>query len=225
MHYLRKPNKDFNNSLGKNLSFSGEYQKPATCPHCGVSIDGILGERSVINIDSSQIFSSACRCTACGKSFFFSCHRVPSSSDISQMIAIWPASDSSYTNKNLHSISPRFIDMYNQALRSESKGDIELAAIGFRSALEILVKDYAVNELKINVEEVSRKSLFDAIGEYLKQKELLKTADVVRIFGNDYTHYQEKYPNKDFEILKSYMQIFLHLVETQYMINHPPVSR
>lgn len=51
--------------------------------------------------------------------------------------------------------------MYNQALRSESKGDIELAAIGFRSALEILVKDYAVNELKINVEEVSRKSLFD----------------------------------------------------------------
>ena len=225
MKYLVKPNSDFNNSLGKNLSFSGEYLKPATCPHCGVSVDAVLGERSVISVDSSYLLSSACRCTACGKTFFFSCRRIQSSSAQAQIVAIWPTSDSPYTNDNLSIISPRFINMYNQALRAESKGDIELAAIGFRSALEILVKDFAVNELKIDVDEVSKKSLCNAIGEYLNQEYLIKTADVVRIFGNDYTHYQEKYPDKDFSILKSYMQIFLQLIDTQYMINHPPVSR
>ena len=174
MNYLTKPNSDFNHSLGRTLSFTGEYQKPATCPHCGVSVDAVLGERSVISVDHSYILSSACKCTACGKTFFFSCRRIQSSNAQSQIVAIWPTSDSPYTNDNLSTISPRFINMYNQALRSESKGDIELAAIGFRSALEILVKDFAVNELKIAVSEVSKKSLCDAIGEYLSQEELIR---------------------------------------------------
>ena len=115
--------------------------------------------------------------------------------------------------------------MYNQALRSESKGDIELAAIGYRSALEILVKDYAINELGLSVDEVAKKPLCNAIGEYLDQENLVSAADVVRIFGNDYTHYQERYPDKDFNVLKSYMTIFMQLIITQYMIKHPPVSR
>ena len=225
MNYLTKPNSDFNNSLGKSLSFSGNYQKPATCPHCGFSVDAPLLERSVIEMVDSYILSSACKCTACGKSFFFSCRRIKSSNDPSKVIAVWPVSDSPYTSEELLAISPRFIDMYNQALRSESKGDIELAAIGYRSALEILVKDYAINELGLSVDEVAKKPLCNAIGEYLDQENLVSAADVVRIFGNDYTHYQERYPDKDFNVLKSYMTIFMQLIITQYMIKHPPVSR
>ena len=48
---------------------------------------------------------------------------------------------------------------------------------------------------------------------------------VVRILGNDYTHYERKYPQHDFELLKGYMEIFLKQIEVRYMVNHPPVSR
>ena len=96
--------------------------------------------------------------------------------------------------------------MYNQALQCEKNGNFELAAVGFRAALEILVKDYAIKELKIDSETVSGKTLFNAIGEYLDEKPLVTSADVIRILGNDYAHYERKYPEHDFEILKEYME-------------------
>ena len=130
-----------------------------------------------------------------------------------------------YTNEILSSISERFINMYNQALQAEFVDNIELAAIGYRSALEILVKDYAINELGKDSDEVSKKSLCNAIGEYLNQQDLVATADVIRILGNDYTHYKRKFPEHDFDLLKGYMNIFLKQIEVQYMISHPPVSR
>lgn len=130
-----------------------------------------------------------------------------------------------YRNDILTSISERFIDMYNQALQSEFVGNIELAAIGYRSALEILVKDFAINELCKDPTDVSKKTLCTAIDEYLSQPDLVNTADVIRILGNDYTHYQRKYPEHDFELLKGYMEIFLKQIEVQFMIKHPPVSR
>lgn len=136
-----------------------------------------------------------------------------------------PISPNVYTNEYLSAISERFILIYNQALRAEFNGDYELAATGMRSALEILIKDYAIKELDQPKEEVAKKDLFKAISEYLKQPELINTADVIRILGNDYTHYDRKYPQHDFDLLKGYMEIFLKQIEVQYMINHPPVFR
>ncbi len=131
----------------------------------------------------------------------------------------------SYQNQILESVSPRFISSYNQALRAEIRGDIELAAIGYRQALECLVKDYAINECGADKEKVVKTKLFDAISEYLGEKDLVSAADVVRILGNDYAHYERKYPQHDFELLKRYMEIFIKLAETKMLIAHPPVSR
>ena len=115
--------------------------------------------------------------------------------------------------------------MYNQSLKAESNGHYELAAIGFRTSLEILIKDYAITELNLSEDDVAKKNLFNAISEYLNQDNLIKTADVIRILGNDFTHYERKYPEHDFELLKGYMNIFVKQIEVQYMVNHPPVSR
>jgi len=110
-------------------------------------------------------------------------------------------------------------------LRAELRGDIELAAIGYRKALERVVKDYAINELGAAPEEVVGKNLCMAIADYLDEKNLVATADVVRILGNDYAHYQRKYPEHDFTLLKEYMVIFVKMVETRILVAHPPVSR
>ena len=42
-----------------------------------------------------------------------------------------------------------------------------------------------------------------------------KCADVVRILGNDNTHYERDYENIDFSILKQYLNIFIEMIEVQ----------
>lgn len=72
--------------------------------------------------------------------------------------------------------------------------------------------------------QVSKMKLIESISRYLS-KDLANSADVVRILGNDYTHYKRKYPEIDFEILKKYMDIFIQQMEVSYMIKNPPVGR
>lgn len=138
--------------------------------------------------------------------------------------AFYPTFTATYENDVLAEFSPRFVELYNQALRSEFAGDIDLAATGYRHALECLVKDYAINRLGENHDEVCRKNLCQVIGEYF-DSDMVRAADVVRILGNDYTHYERRYPELDFEVLKKYMEILIRLVETKELINNPPVSR
>ena len=216
-NYLLKKASAFGN-------FSGNYKKPSVCPHCGFGTDAPLHQKGTFSFNGHYLFIATCTCTACGKNFFFSCEYNFGKTDYDPII--YPSiAFTPYSNDIFEKISPRFTDMYNQALQSEFHKNIELAAVGYRSALAILIKDYAINELGLNPEEVRSKKLCSAIGTYLNQEDLVKTADVVRILGNDYTHYERKYPQHDFELLKGYMEIFLKQIEVQYMINHPPVSR
>ena len=205
-------------------NLSGNYKKPSVCPHCGFGTDAPVAKKDTYSFNGHYLLIATCTCTSCGKTFFFACEYDSGKTDYEPII--YPSTAfKPYSNDVLRKISPRFIDMYNQALQSEFHKNIELAAVGYRSAREILVKDYAINELGQNQEEVRSKKLCAAIGTYLKQEDLMKTADVVRILGNDYTHYERKYPQHDFELLKGYMDIFLKQIEVQYMVNHPPVSR
>ena len=48
---------------------------------------------------------------------------------------------------------------------------------------------------------------------------------VVRILGNDNTHYERDYENIDFDVLKQYLNIFIEMIEVQIKIKNPPVSR
>lgn len=217
MNYLLKKASVFGN-------FSHNFRKPSVCPHCGFGTDAPFAKKDVYSYNGHYLLVATCTCTSCGKHFFFVCEYDSGKENYDPIV--YPNIDfTPYSNEILEKISSRFIDMYNQALQSEFHKNLELAAIGYRSALEILVKDYAIKELGQNPEEVSSKKLCSAIGTYLNQEELVKTADVIRILGNDYTHYKRKYPQHDFELLKGYMEIFLKQIEVQYMINHPPVSR
>lgn len=205
-------------------NYSGNYKKPAVCPHCGFGTDAPYSHKTPYAFNGHDLLVGICTCTSCNKQFLIAYEYDPANSSYAPII--YPDRGfTPYSNEILEKVSPRFIDMYNQALQSEFHENLELAAIGYRSALEILVKDYAINELGQSQDEVISKKLCAAIGAYLHQEDLVKTADVIRILGNDYTHYERKYPQHDFELLKGYMEIFLKQIEVQYMVNHPPVSR
>ena len=219
MHYLIKSFGDF----FKNTS--GQYMKPATCPHCGYGTDASTIATHNYNFDEPGYLAfTSCRCTACSKVFAFGVFS-KSETDPALPSVVFPSCAPVYENDILSEVSPRFISLMNQSLRAESNNDIDLAATGYRIALECLVKDYVIYEKLPNYEKVAGKSLEKAIGEYLGEIELVKAGDVVRILGNDYAHYSRKHPELDFILLKRYMEIFIKLIETKLLIAHPPVER
>jgi hypothetical protein len=221
MEYITKNFHDLFNALP---SMNCAYQKPSICPHCGISCDAYhiqQFEYSYSKNNTIFVFL-VLQCTSCRKLFTTTYHI---KDNHSELLGITPKCISSFHDSTIEEISPRFIEMYNQSLHAKDNNNLNLAAIGYRAALEILVKDYAIKELQKSPEEVIKKSLFSAISEYLSAENLIKTADVIRILGNDHTHYERKYPELDFNLLQAYMEIFINLVKTQLLIAHPPVAR
>lgn len=215
--------KDFHKYFNALPSMNCTFQKPGICPHCSISCDGrdIDQHHYSSNLGIEFVFLIF-QCTSCNK-LFTATYQVENKK--SELCGITPQNISSFNDSLIEQTSPRFIETYNQALRARDNGDLNLAAIGYRTAIEILVKDYAINELQKPREEVVKKKLFPAIKEYLSKTAFVNTADVIRILGNDHTHYERKYPDLDFNLLQEYMDIFIGLIRARLLIAHPPVSR
>ncbi len=126
--------------------------------------------------------------------------------------------------ESIKAISPRFVSLYNQCYEAEQNGAYELAGSGYRNAVEVLIKDFAINELDIPRESVIKQSLSQAIEKYLPNIQLAQSADVVRVLGNDHTHYERHYEDIDFDVLKRYLQIFINSIDCEYLIRHPVVK-
>ena len=208
-----------------DMNYNFPLYKPMLCPVCGVEQDSARKNSDIFPGPSyTQIGLVSYQCCHCGEHYLV-VYKIDKKNNVANFGCFFPPPSRQYENDILGEISPRFIDSYNQSLRAELCGDIELASIGYRHALECLVKDYAIVELHKDRDEVVKKSLFNAISDYLNEDNLIATADVIRILGNDYAHYDRKYPELDSELLKRYMDIFIRLVETKLLIAHPPVSR
>lgn len=215
----------------KNTSFnyaSTHYfdaPKPINCPHCGAYV-----EASILNITGYNYFGSHFAYLVtfignCCRKHFFGLY--DSENKIATLLQLHPQEKQKEFPECINLISPRFVETYNQAYFAEQNSFLELAGAGYRNSLEILIKDFAINELQKPKEEVCKKKLYDAIGEYTPNIRIANSADVVRVLGNDYTHYERKYEAIEFEILKRYLHIFVQSIENEYLLNHPivPINR
>ena len=119
MNFIRKNASEF------QQGYTGFYLKPAVCPHCGTGTDAVSTAREVFAFSANaNLLLSSVKCTSCSKTFFFANLRESGNTD-AEVVCIYPSLAKEYTNDTLEKISPRFIAMYNQSLRSEKAGDTE----------------------------------------------------------------------------------------------------
>ncbi|WP_125607951.1 hypothetical protein [Lapidilactobacillus bayanensis] len=103
----------------------------------------------------------------------------------------------------IQNISPRFISIYNQSLKAEKNGLNELTGMGYRKALEFLVKDYAIYLYPTEEVKIQKMSLQNALAKLDTQS--IKILGQVSIkIGNDETHYYKKH-DWDIADMKSYI--------------------
>ena len=215
-------------SFPSNLNYiylrDKKYNKIHTCPYCGIGTDAIQLNLYPMEITNGTIINITYRCTSCDKIFHVS-YKKMKDEEIFVPYSVFPNFQGKEFSKEIQNVSPRFIKLYNQAYKAEYDTNYELAGCGYRNALEVLIKDYAINILGEKKEDVVKYKLYKAIELYLKDVDMSNCADVVRILGNDNTHYERDYENIDFDVLKQYLNIFIEMIEVQIKIKNPPVGR
>lgn len=113
----------------------------------------------------------------------------------------------------------RFIKTYLQSLRAESLGLDELAGMGYRKAIEFLVKDWAMQQHPENQEKIEDAWLGQVIKDYFQGdlKEILERATWL---GNDQAHYKKVFEDFDISILKELIDLIMVELDRQYKKEH-----
>ncbi|MGR8826828.1 DUF4145 domain-containing protein [Leuconostoc citreum] len=199
-------------------------QIPKFCPQCGAvnnPVTNILSRQNVKTSEENELIASASHyCNACSKAHFTI--QVQSSGSSYLVKAVYPETQPSLLPEEIYELSPRFVKIYGDSEAAEQRGATELAGTGYRSALEILIKDYALKYSEDDKDTIAKLNLANAIGKYFKG-DFFSAAEVVRLLGNDYTHWDKKYDFK-LEQLKAYLNVFIGHVKVQIMLKNPIVS-
>lgn len=116
----------------------------------------------------------------------------------------------------INQISPRFIRVYSQSFKAEKDKLDELAGMGYRKSLEILVKDYTIAKYPTKEKQIAKMPFQKALS-LIDNHEIKILGQVGQKIGNDLTHYYQKHdwPISD---LKNYIEIIVNFINSDFSI-------
>jgi len=118
-------------------------------------------------------------------------------------------------NEAVDEISPDFSIIYNQAFAAEQQELLEICGVGYRKALEFLIKDYAIDKDPSVRETIEKKMLMACINDYVNDNRIKSVAKRAVWLGNDETHYIRKWAGKNLDDLKKLIDLTVHWIEME----------
>jgi hypothetical protein len=188
---------------------------PSECPYCNKSIfPNHLTSLNIGNPEENGI-ASIFICNAC-KKYIFTINIKPSvysSFTINNTFPI-PTEIKKFSD-SIANLSSKFVKIYEQSSKSESNGFDEICGMGYRKALEFLIKDYAIYRHPENEEDIKTSPLAKCIKEYCDNEKIKDLATACAWIGNDATHYVRI--NEDYSIpeLKAFINAAVTLIEAE----------
>lgn len=115
-------------------------------------------------------------------------------------------------DERIINLSPQFDKIYNQALAAESSMLDEIAGLGYRKALEFLIKDFAIHEHPDEEESIKAKPLARCIKSYINNESITTLAERSTWIGNDEAHYIRKQEDRDVSDMKAFIQAIVYFI-------------
>lgn len=211
-----------NNSTYPNVSL----KIPNKCPHCSYFNDPHKRGSYMTDFNNKHILLAVWCCSNedCSKNYLTT-HLITSEQQI-EFLNIYPKNKLEKFDDLIVECSPEFVELYNHAYQEQLNGNIRIAAVSYRMALEFLLKDYLIKyhkDYQLDINQIPTMKIINCLNYLEKQQQV--AGDVVRILGNDYIHYHNKNENIDFNHLKIYLDIFVHSILVQLRLKNPPVTR
>jgi hypothetical protein len=198
--------------IGGSLYMS--YEEPEECPICRFAIKPkyLTSRLYQLSDERSRGFAVLYQCTHCFESFMLKCKasNVMGSTNYfsTGFLEIAPIKcfEENF-NQHIKDVSSDFIRIYNQSLAAESFGLDDIAGIGYRKALEFLIKDYLITDDPSHEEIIKEMALGKCIQDKINNPQLQTVAQRATWLGNDHTHYVQKYDDKDIDDLKRLIRL------------------
>lgn len=108
-------------------------------------------------------------------------------------------------SENIADLSPDFVKIYNESFYAEQLGLVSICGMGYRKALEFLVKDYIISKNPESKNIVSSKMLASCINEFISDEKLKALSKASAWIGNDETHYIRKHVDYNVKNLKAFI--------------------
>ena len=187
------------------------YETVNKCPICNSSIAPV--EKSEFFNSDSKMYFFMFECPACNKGFITHYNYTNErkiKNDISynmlKLVNSYPKVPELHQfDENIKKLSSNFCEIFNQAYVAEQMNLNEIAGIGYRKALEFLIKDYCIDKNKEQEEKIKKEPLSQVITNYILSDKIKNLAKASIWIGNDETHYVRKYEDKDIKDLKRFI--------------------
>lgn len=202
-------------SIRIDNSNSVEIDKiPNNCPYCHKSIDPKIIGNNYSSIHLEIIYK--CTSLDCKKLFIGRyCN------DYNEKYSFYQTNIGDFKSvdfsETINKISDNFVKIYNEAHFAEQNQLNQICGVGYRKALEFLIKDYLINLNPKNKENIKKKFLGTCIKEDVNDLRIKKVAERAVWLGNDETHYVKIWEDKNLEDLKKLIQLTMHWIEMEHL--------
>lgn len=119
-------------------------------------------------------------------------------------------------NQPIIELSPSFINIYTQAFTAEQYQLDQVCGVGYRKALEFLIKDIAIKKHSDEEQKIKKMPLAQVIENYISDGKIKAVAKRAVWLGNDETHYERVWETKDLNDLKNLIDLTIHFIEAEY---------
>ena len=188
---------------------------PNTCPFCHKTIIPEISDTYYNRISQQMEMILHCANSECSSTFIAYYDIVNSGRfDFTNKITIGNLISRDF-NQEIKNISPQFLIIYNQAFAAEQQNLHEICGVGYRKALEYLLKDYAIKENPDKEDNIKKMQLSNVIQTYVNDPKINSVAKRATWLGNDETHYVRKWEGKDLRDLKTLIELTVHWIEME----------
>lgn len=216
----------------KDIEYNGNFEEyvvaPKECPMCNASFGGkyIFAHRAPqYDTDNNTILAYQTyvtyHCNNCGKSFLAIYNSKVHNGETlnSQLFDLAPKTIRKESfQPEIEQLSPKFVDIYNEALYAEKSNLNEICSLGYRKALEFLVKDYLIKMKPNEIEKISKMPLSTAILQKIDNPKIKVLAERCAWLGNDEAHYIRKHNNYDVSNLKDFLKTMVSFIECELLV-------
>lgn len=197
------------------LTKSVIYESINICSLCHSTFSSLPSKRLLISEDNNTI-SLYCFyvCLTCHKAFIAKYSKFAfvddSMYEFTETPFISPVDvEKKVFDDYLVNLSEDFAATYNEAYEAEQHGLMKICGMGYRRALEYLIKDYLIHKYPKDSEHIKSASLTNCIDstKYSISTNIKEVAKRCAWLGNDHSHYIVKHTDKDLNDLKELLNI------------------
>jgi len=128
------------------------------------------------------------------------------------VLAVPKNSDPLQFDPEIIELSQSFVNIFQEAYAAEENGLTLICGMGYRKALEFLVKDYLISKFPQKADDIAKEPLAQSI-RLIDNPQIKVLAERSAWLGNDETHYVKKHDGYSYKDIKSFLEAMIAFIQ------------